>query len=596
MALSLSTKAALLARILRWRLTWSRRDTSARLGPPDNPKFLSALQVAERIPDGATVCGSGLGGNARASMLYWGLRERFQETGHPRGLTCLAVGGIGGRGKVPGTLEELGLPGLTTRFCAGHLETYKSMLALADRGLLELQCLPQGVLAQLFDAQGEGRTTFTTRTGTGTFVDPRCGRGSPVLDPKAPQWVETVGDQLRYSAPKIDVALFNLPAADAEGNLYAGGAAMLAECRQIARAARRNGGLVFCTVGKLVEKRAGEIFLRAEGVDGIVLSPRTEQTASIPHSEAWPLFTPQSDLGLDEGVARLKFVNQVLGITPRRGPADDALARLAAKVFADHGHPGMNVNVGVGLPEEVCRLIHTGGLSRDLTFFTECGVVGGLPAPGIFFGAAVNPQRMVDSAQIFRDAAERLDVTVLGLLEADSQGNVNVSRRGEGARNQVGPGGFIDFSAAARTVVFVGSWMAHAKLRLDASGLHVERPGAPKFVERVSEVTFAGQEALRSGKRVFYCTNVGAFRLTRRGMELACVMPGIDVQRDVVGGCTMKVVLPESGVVPVLGREIVDGVGFGLSWGERAAGGEPAGSSGPPPERIVRAAPRASVW
>ena len=39
----------------------------------------------------------------------------------------------------------------------------------ADRGLLELQCLPQGVLAQLFDAQGEGRASFTTRTGTGTI-------------------------------------------------------------------------------------------------------------------------------------------------------------------------------------------------------------------------------------------------------------------------------------------------------------------------------------------------------------------------------------------------------------------------------------------
>ena len=50
------------------------------------------------------------------------------------------------------------------------------------------------------------------------------------------------------------------------------------------------------------------------------------------------------------------------------------------------------------------------------------------------------------------------DVTILGMLEVDSNGNVNASRKGEKTTDFVGPGGFPDFSTAAQTVIFVGSW------------------------------------------------------------------------------------------------------------------------------------------
>jgi propionate CoA-transferase len=556
------TEVRLAAHVARWVLTWGRRDTTTRHGPGDNPKFLSPLEAARLIPDGAVVMSSGLGGNARPSILYWAIREAFQRGGHPRDLTCMSVGGIGGRGRAPGTYEELALPGLCRRFCAGHLETFKAMLKLADAGELELQCLPQGVMALLLDAQGGGEDTLTLPAGVGTFMDPRVGRGSPVLDPHAEQWVAADGAALRYTMPKVDVAIFNLPAADPDGNLYARHAAMLAECGEAARAARRNGGKVICTVGMLVSRAPKEIFLRAEEVDAIVLYPGTEQSASVPHRKHWPLFTTESDVAPEEGLARLKFFNRLLGITPRRDEVDDALARLAARIVAAHGHRGMRVNIGVGLPEEVCRLMHEGGLTRDITLFTESGVVGGLPAPGVFFGAAVCPERMVGSAQIFKDCHAKLDLTVLGILEADSEGNVNLSRRGDRAVDQVGPGGALDLTCAARVVVFVGGWMSGGRIALADGRLRIAERGTPKFVDRVSEITFSGREALKAGKRVFYCTNVGAFRLTERGMELIHVMPGVDVRRDVIEGCPMKVVLPASGEVPTVDAAVATGVGF----------------------------------
>src|SRR5690606_12200215 len=147
---------------------------------PGNPRFLDARSAAALIGDGAVVACSGLGGNQRAAILYWAIAERFAETGQPAGITVVNLGGHGGRGRVPGTLEELGRDGLCTRLITGHFETFHAMLALAERGRCALQCIPQGTLALLLDALGRGETSLCSATGVGTFVDPRVGPGSPV--------------------------------------------------------------------------------------------------------------------------------------------------------------------------------------------------------------------------------------------------------------------------------------------------------------------------------------------------------------------------------------------------------------------------------
>jgi len=114
----------------------------------------------------------------------------------------------------------------------------------------------------------------------------------------------------------------------------------------------------------------------------------------------------------------------------------------------------------------------------------------------------------------------------------------------------------------------VANWTALGKTEVQGDKVKVVKPGKPKFVEKVDEITFSGKEALKAGKKVFYATTVGLFRLTERGMELIRVMPGVDIQKDIVGGCTMKVVLPESGEVPVVDSSIVTGEGFSLGLKE----------------------------
>jgi propionate CoA-transferase len=499
----------------------------------------------------------------------------YQETGHPKNLTLMGVGGHGGRGKVPGTLEELGLPGLVRRLITGHTETYKSFLKLATEGQLEIQVLPQGMVSLLIAAQGEGHCSLTTTAGKGTFVDPRCGRGTPLVPESADQLVEPDNGHLRFTLPAIEVAIFNLPAADRKGNLYATNAAMVGEAYEAAKAAKRNGGLVIANVGKIVDEGYDKVFLPANDVDAIVYYPKTEQTGSIYHHKPWLMFTPNSTSTVDEGMEKVRFINKLIGVTPQRSAADWAVARLAATICADIAHPGSSVNIGVGLPEEVSRLLYEAGLGDQFTMMTESGAFGGMAAPGIFFGTAVNPKEIVSSCEAFRRIYAGLDITILGLLEADAAGNVNVSKRGDGPMHYVGPGGFIDITTSAKKVIFCGSWMNGGKVALEGGRMRIVERGAPKFIEQVNEITFSGVEAMKREQEVFYVTNVGAFQLTPEGMLLRCVFPGIDIQRDILDFSPMRILLPE-GDVPLVPASTLTGEDFQLtlSKGPNAANEE----------------------
>jgi propionate CoA-transferase len=565
--MNLSGKIRLLSVILRWRLTWKKNDLEYMPKGIDNPKFMTAMEAVRLIRDGATTFSCGMAGNARPSVWFWAIERLFRETGHPRGLTHIIVGAQGGRGRIPGTLEELGkYPGLITRLVAGHIETLKTFLKLADQGDLELHTLPQGMETLLIEAQGRDRFFIESDTGVGTFLDPRVGNGSVVMPGKGTSMVEVVGDKLRYSLPKIDTAYFIAPAADREGNIYVKNAALFTETYESALAAKANNGNVLVSVAEIIDKSPDEIFLPAKMVDAVAVHPYNEQTAAVPQKKFWPMFTEGAKVDPRAAMEDLQFINRVLGITPIRGKVEDALARLAASTFTRFVKKCCNIIIGVGLPEEVARLIHTGGLFDDVTFMSETGVIGGLPAPGVYFGAGVNPREIISSAQVFHLCYEYLDCAILGILEVDSQGNVNVSKRGEGPLNYVGPGGFPDFCAAADTLIFVGSWMANAQMEIRDKRLCIVKPGTHKFIKKVGEITMSGEQALKKGKTVLYVTNTGVFRLTPKGMMLIEVMPGVDIEKDIMQACPMQVILPESGQVPVTPDAVVTGEGFHLRW------------------------------
>ena len=123
-----------------------------------------------------------------------------------------------------------------------------------------------------------------------------------------------------------------------------------------------------------------------------------------------------------QGLERVRFVNQLAGLAARRTAVDDVVARLAAAALLANIRAAPTSTSASG-----CRRSRPGrcsrpGASTTSRFLVESGVIGGLPAPGIFFGAAVCPQRIVSSADLFALCYAGLDATCLGVLQADSAG------------------------------------------------------------------------------------------------------------------------------------------------------------------------------
>ena len=166
-----------------------------------------------------------------------------------------------------------------------------------------------------------------------------------------------------------------------------------------------------------------------------------------------------------------------------------------------------------------------------LTLTAEPGVIGGIPASGLNFGAAVNTQAIIDqpSQFDFYDGGG-LDVAVLGLAQADAEGNLNVSRFGT---RLAGAGGFINISQSAREVVFVGTFTAgDLQVRIAEGKVQIaERRHEPQVrAARSSTAPSAAQRARQRGQRVLYVTERCVFRLAEAGgLELIEIAPGIDL-------------------------------------------------------------------
>lgn len=218
------------------------------------PKLVSAREAVLKIPDNSVVYSSGFAANGRCSIFFRALREVYKERKIPKELTWISVSAQGGRGKAPGTIEELDIPGLLKEYISGHLETAKKLLELALQGKLVLHTMPQGEITFLIEAQRNEIFSILSDTGLGTFLDPKVGSGSAVAN-ATKNYISNNGELLEYSLPKINVALLSVPYADAKGNLYLDKAAVLTEIFDAAYAVKKNEGIIIAVVSDIISER-----------------------------------------------------------------------------------------------------------------------------------------------------------------------------------------------------------------------------------------------------------------------------------------------------------------------------------------------------
>lgn len=483
-------------------------------------EIISAEQAASLVRDGDTLAICGCENVLAPDTLLRALGERFLCEGSPRDLTEVHPI-IVGMGPERG-LEHLAQPGMIRRAIGSGFSFLKTSryTELLKENAFEAHVVPMGTLFQILRDTACGKPLTLTDVGLDTFVDPanEGGRMNTHTSESLATRVQVQGrDYLSYAPLPVNVAFLRGTTADESGNISLEDEPVSLGVKTLAMAAKNSGGKVIVQVRRLAQ--SGTLHPRMVEIPGIFVDAVVvDAQQSVSGGEQLnPALTGE-----------IRMPVQHIGTVP------PGISRIVASRAADEIRSNDVVNLGVGMPVDIPKILNERGDGERATFFPEHGSVGGVPGERAIFGTNINPETIIDSTQVFEYfLGGGLDVSFLGFGQIDAQGNVNVSKF-----NGIIPGcgGFVDITHRTRRVVFCGAFSAGStQIAFRDGRLNIESEGRfSKFVPAVEQVTFNAQRAREKGQQVYYVTERAVLSLQTEGLQVEEIAPGIDLQTQVL--------------------------------------------------------------
>lgn len=477
-------------------------------------KIVTARQAADLIEDGWRIIAGGFGCCGNPDSLTEAIRERFDETEHPKGIRLFFASGTGdkaGRG-----LDRLAVPGLVTEAIGGFWGFCPKLTDMALNDRLEGHNWPQGVMSKLFSAIGAGESAYETSIGLETFIDPRLeggviGTHTPLVSLQQ----TAAGDRLSFPALRPDCCILRGTTSDGRGNISMEHETSWMDAVAQAVAVKNRGGIVIVQVEALIDRHTslGSVKIPGMLVDYVVISN---------HSHPMTYGQPRNISLVRPGGGRRRLHEPDVAVT--KTSAKDLIVRRAFNELRKYR--GRHINLGIGIPAQLGAYATSQGFD-DYWLTIESGTVGGIPQEGLSFGASAFAEAIMDQQTLFDFYhGGGIEAAFLGFGELDAEGNINVSRFGT---RLPGAGGFINITQSARNLIFCGTFSTSG-LQVEQSDerLRIIREGdIPKLVDRVQQITFSASRARQIGQKVLYITERAVFRLAEDGLEVVERCPGI---------------------------------------------------------------------